>query len=42
MIEVNNTGDSSVSEVQDFKFFQFRNGRWDLCGAQQESAAITG
>jgi hypothetical protein len=42
MIEVNSTGDSSVTEVQVFQFLQFRNGRWYLCDAQQKSAAITG
>jgi hypothetical protein len=42
MLEVNSTGDSSATEVQGFKVLQFRNGRWDLCNAQQESAIIMG
>jgi hypothetical protein len=42
MIEVSSTGDSSKTEVQLFQFLQFRNGRWDLCDTQQESAIITG
>ena len=42
MIEVNSTGDSSPTEDQLFQFLQFRNGRWDLCDAQQESAIIMG
>jgi hypothetical protein len=41
MIEVNNTGDSSETEVQVFKFFQFPNGRWNSCNTQNKSA-ITG
>ena len=42
MIEVKSTGDSSASEVQGFQFLQFRNGRWYLCDAQEESAIIMG
>jgi hypothetical protein len=42
MIEVNSTGDSGVAEVQVFQFLQFRNGRWDLCDAHEESAIIMG
>jgi hypothetical protein len=42
MIEVKSTGDSSVTEVQVFQFLQFRNGRWGLCDAQEESAVIMG
>jgi hypothetical protein len=38
MIKVNNTGDfSAAHEVQNFKIFQFRNGRWDLCDAHSKS-----
>ena len=39
MIKDKSTCDGSATEVQDFKVFQFRNGRWDLCNTQQESAA---
>ena len=38
MIEVNSTGDSSVTEVQVFQFLQFRNGRWHLCDAPKVSS----
>ena len=37
MIEDKSTGDSSVLEVQDFKFFQFRNRRWNLCDVHNKS-----
>ena len=42
MIEDKSTCDGSATEVQDFKVFQFRNGRRDLCDAQEESAIIMG
>ena len=42
MIEVNSTGDSSATEFQFLQFLQFRNGRWYLCNAQQESEIIMG
>jgi hypothetical protein len=42
MIEINSTGDSSACEAKDLKVFQFRNGSWELCDAQQKSAIIMG